>query len=307
MERAEVECADESWSPESDWCLLSRWAPPRPGRACAPAGPGSSRSRSFDAARYSTRFAGEVPDFDPLRWIEKKEVKKCARFIQFAIAATAMAMEQSGLRIDAANADPRRRGHRQRHRRVRGDRTRASHPARARPRSRLPVLHPLVDHQSRRRARLGAARREGAELRGRHRLHHRRARHRRRVPADQRRLCRRDDLRRRRSGHHAARGRRVRRDAGAVAAQRRPRARQPALGRRPRRLRRRRRRRHPRARGADACDRARRADPGRARRLRHERRCPSSHRAARRRRRCRPRHAGGAGGCRDWRRRTFSI
>jgi 3-oxoacyl-[acyl-carrier-protein] synthase II len=59
---------------------------------------------SFDAARYSTRFAGEVPDFDPLRWIEKKEVKKCARFIQFAIAATAMAMEQSGLRIDAANA-----------------------------------------------------------------------------------------------------------------------------------------------------------------------------------------------------------
>jgi 3-oxoacyl-[acyl-carrier-protein] synthase II len=59
---------------------------------------------SFDAARYSTRFAGEVPDFDPLRWIEKKEVKKCARFIQFAIAATAMAMEQSGLRIGAANA-----------------------------------------------------------------------------------------------------------------------------------------------------------------------------------------------------------
>ncbi len=76
---------------------------------------------SFDAARYSTRFAGEVPDFDPLRWIEKKEVKKCARFIQFAIAATAMAMEQSGLRIDAANADPRRCGHRQRDRRVRGD------------------------------------------------------------------------------------------------------------------------------------------------------------------------------------------
>jgi len=58
----------------------------------------------FDAARHSTRFAGEVPGFDPLNWIDKKEVKKCARFIQFAIAATTMAMEQSGLRIDDANS-----------------------------------------------------------------------------------------------------------------------------------------------------------------------------------------------------------
>ena len=58
----------------------------------------------FDAARHSTRFAGEVPGFDPFNWIDKKEVKKCARFIQFAIAATTMAMERSGLRIDDANA-----------------------------------------------------------------------------------------------------------------------------------------------------------------------------------------------------------
>ena len=59
---------------------------------------------AFDASRHSTRFAGEVPGFDPLLWIDRKDVKKCARFVQFAIAATAMAMEQSGLRIDAANA-----------------------------------------------------------------------------------------------------------------------------------------------------------------------------------------------------------
>jgi 3-oxoacyl-[acyl-carrier-protein] synthase II len=59
----------------------------------------------FDAARYSTRFAGEVKQFDPLTWIEKKEVKKCARFIQFAIAATAMAHAQSGLTVTAANAE----------------------------------------------------------------------------------------------------------------------------------------------------------------------------------------------------------
>jgi 3-oxoacyl-[acyl-carrier-protein] synthase II len=59
----------------------------------------------FDAARYSTRFAGEVPAFDPLQWIDKKDVKKCGRFIQFAIAATTMAMAQSGLTIEPANAE----------------------------------------------------------------------------------------------------------------------------------------------------------------------------------------------------------
>ena len=58
----------------------------------------------FDASRYSTRFAGEVPAFDPLQWLEKKDVRRCARFIQFAVAATTMAMQQSGLKIGVANA-----------------------------------------------------------------------------------------------------------------------------------------------------------------------------------------------------------
>ena len=59
----------------------------------------------FDASRHSTRFAGEVKGFDPLTWIDRKDVKKCGRFIQFAIAAASMAMEQSGLVIDATNHD----------------------------------------------------------------------------------------------------------------------------------------------------------------------------------------------------------
>ena len=59
----------------------------------------------FDAARYSTRFAGEVTPFDPLQWIDKKDLKKCGRFIQFAIAASMMAVQQSGLRIHADNAE----------------------------------------------------------------------------------------------------------------------------------------------------------------------------------------------------------
>jgi 3-oxoacyl-[acyl-carrier-protein] synthase II len=58
----------------------------------------------FDASRHTTRFAGEVKGFDPLNWIEKKDVKKCARFIQFALAATAMAVEESGLKVTPEDA-----------------------------------------------------------------------------------------------------------------------------------------------------------------------------------------------------------
>jgi 3-oxoacyl-[acyl-carrier-protein] synthase II len=58
----------------------------------------------FDPSQYSTRFAGEVKGFDPLQWLEKKDVKKCGRFIQFALASAVMAIEGSGLRIDSANA-----------------------------------------------------------------------------------------------------------------------------------------------------------------------------------------------------------
>ena len=59
----------------------------------------------FDASRHAARFAGEVKGFDPQQWMEKKEVKKCARFIQFALAATTIAVEASGLRVTPANAE----------------------------------------------------------------------------------------------------------------------------------------------------------------------------------------------------------
>jgi 3-oxoacyl-[acyl-carrier-protein] synthase II len=54
---------------------------------------------AFDASAFSSRIAGEVKNFDPTRWIEKKEVKKMGRFIQFAIATADMAMQSSGLQI----------------------------------------------------------------------------------------------------------------------------------------------------------------------------------------------------------------
>jgi 3-oxoacyl-[acyl-carrier-protein] synthase II len=59
----------------------------------------------FDASRHSTRFAAEVKAFDPLNWVEKKEVKKMDRFIQFAVAAADFAVADSGLKIDPADAD----------------------------------------------------------------------------------------------------------------------------------------------------------------------------------------------------------
>jgi 3-oxoacyl-[acyl-carrier-protein] synthase II len=57
----------------------------------------------FDASQHSTRFACEVKGFDPLNWVEKKDVKKMDRFIQFAVAAADFALEDSGLKIDAGN------------------------------------------------------------------------------------------------------------------------------------------------------------------------------------------------------------
>jgi 3-oxoacyl-[acyl-carrier-protein] synthase II len=53
----------------------------------------------FDATAFSCRIAGEVKGFDPGAYIEKKEIKKMGRFIQFAIAASDFAMQSSGLKI----------------------------------------------------------------------------------------------------------------------------------------------------------------------------------------------------------------
>ena len=53
----------------------------------------------FDAAAFDCTIAGEVRDFDPLHWAEKKELKKIARFIQLALAATDFAMRMSELKI----------------------------------------------------------------------------------------------------------------------------------------------------------------------------------------------------------------
>jgi 3-oxoacyl-[acyl-carrier-protein] synthase II len=53
----------------------------------------------FDTTQFATRIAGEVKNFDPLAYIEKKDVKKMDIFIQYAIAASQFAMDDSGLTI----------------------------------------------------------------------------------------------------------------------------------------------------------------------------------------------------------------
>jgi 3-oxoacyl-[acyl-carrier-protein] synthase II len=60
---------------------------------------GVEKIQQFDASGFASQIAGEVRNFDPLKFIEKKEVKKMGRFIHFAIAAADEALQMSGLHI----------------------------------------------------------------------------------------------------------------------------------------------------------------------------------------------------------------
>ncbi len=58
----------------------------------------------FDPSGFQTKIAAEVRDFNPLDFLPKKDAKRLQLFITYAIAATRMALEDSGLAITAANA-----------------------------------------------------------------------------------------------------------------------------------------------------------------------------------------------------------
>ena len=64
---------------------------------------GVARITGFDASAFACQIAAEVKNFDPLNFIEKKEVKKMGRFIHVAIAAADEAMKMSGLKVTPEN------------------------------------------------------------------------------------------------------------------------------------------------------------------------------------------------------------
>jgi len=64
---------------------------------------GAGEITLFDASEYAVRIAAEVTDFEPAEYMDKKDVRRFARFIQFAYAATDMAMQSSGFKNNKFN------------------------------------------------------------------------------------------------------------------------------------------------------------------------------------------------------------
>lgn len=65
---------------------------------------GIARITRFDPTGYDAQIAGEVKDFDPARFIEKKEIKKMDAFIHYAVGAAQLAVDDAGLKVSPEEA-----------------------------------------------------------------------------------------------------------------------------------------------------------------------------------------------------------
>jgi 3-oxoacyl-[acyl-carrier-protein] synthase II len=79
--------------------VVDTWAALMAGRS------GVDYIKKFDTAKFPVRIGAEVKDFDPLKYVEKKEARKMGAFIHFAIAAADEAMNDSALQITADNSE----------------------------------------------------------------------------------------------------------------------------------------------------------------------------------------------------------
>src|SRR5947207_14589201 len=77
----------------------STWAGIRAGRS------GIGPITLFDPAGYDTRIAGQVRDFDPTRWMERKEARRMDRFCQFGVAAAVQALKDAALPVNEDTRD----------------------------------------------------------------------------------------------------------------------------------------------------------------------------------------------------------
>ncbi|MFQ5802132.1 MAG: beta-ketoacyl-ACP synthase II [Candidatus Methylomirabilales bacterium] len=66
---------------------------------------GIKRTTRFDPTDHECQIAAEVKNFDPLLWIEKKEVRKMDLFAQYAVAAALLAVEDAQLKVSDTNRD----------------------------------------------------------------------------------------------------------------------------------------------------------------------------------------------------------
>jgi len=66
---------------------------------------GIERIAAFDATDYACQIAGEVKNFDPLTYVDKKDVKKMGRFIQFAVAASEYAVNSAAIQFAPEDAE----------------------------------------------------------------------------------------------------------------------------------------------------------------------------------------------------------
>lgn len=74
-------------------------------RGCVAGCSGVTKISRFDTTGYPSRIAAEIKEWDPSPWMEKKDARRMDRFVQFAVAAARMAVEDAALAITPENRD----------------------------------------------------------------------------------------------------------------------------------------------------------------------------------------------------------